>query len=172
VTSIFPLRSYHTPEYKAGRIRAIFELPRHLSYMSKEKLVYIEHFRPFSRGNPMPHRMFSTSHEMANGERKTSVIPLSAIRMACHLAPRFKSLSEMCNPITSQTDLLSLSKEFYFNKYCSHFTFTVMEHWQKHGGHCKFLYRCFPGLSPIILYTDPAPARNKGPAIGTTNRFG
>jgi hypothetical protein len=75
---------------------------------------------------------------MLRGERRTSVVPLSLIRMSCHLAPRYQRLSETVR-ITSEVDLLSVLREFYFNKYSSHFTFTVLEHWRKYGGNCESL---------------------------------
>jgi hypothetical protein len=130
------------PGYEAGRIRAIFELPCHLSYLSKEKLVYIEHFRPFSKSNPMPHGLYSTTHTMTSGVRKTSVILLSLIRMACHLTLRYQQISETLH-ISSETDLLSVAHQFYFNNYASHFVFLVLEYWRKHGGN---------GASPLCIF--------------------
>jgi hypothetical protein len=103
--------------------------------MCDQKLVYVEHFCPFSNTNLSPHCLFSTKHAMAGGTRKTSVIPLSSIRMACHLTPHYKQLSAAF-PVSSDTDPLSSFNQFYFNNYCSHFVFAVLEHWRKRGANC------------------------------------
>lgn len=116
--------------YKAGRARAIFELPSHLSYIYPGKLVYIEHFRPFSSSCPNPHRLYSTSLAMVNCMRMISIIPLSSIRMACHLVPRYH-LMDVEQQISSSDDLLTTSKHCYFNKYASHFIFALTEHWRQ-----------------------------------------
>ncbi|KAB5587770.1 hypothetical protein CTheo_8789 [Ceratobasidium theobromae] len=85
----YGITTYRLQGYEAGRVRAIFELPWHISYMYNKKLVYIEHFRPFSECNPWPHSLYSMSHALNNGVRKTSVIPLLAIQMSCHLTPHY-----------------------------------------------------------------------------------
>ncbi|KAG8715977.1 hypothetical protein FRC09_016138, partial [Ceratobasidium sp. 395] len=99
---------------RAGRVRAIFELPPHLSRYYSEKLVYIEHFRPLSKGAPTPLSLHSTSHMTSNGRRCASVIPLSQLRMACHLVPKFCSLDPKLS-ISSSTDLLAIQNKFYLN---------------------------------------------------------
>jgi hypothetical protein len=162
--------------YEAGRVRVIFELPRHLSYMYKGKLAYIEHFRPFSQCNPMPHRLYSTSHAMARGVRRTSVIPLSLIQMSCHLTPRYKQLDDTVR-ITPDTDLMSTFNQFFFNKYCSYFVFVVMEHWrQRVNCESPVIHFCrYQRLSVLRFSIEPAqtkrcssPLHNRAP---TGSRF-
>ncbi|KAG9083376.1 hypothetical protein FRC06_004560, partial [Ceratobasidium sp. 370] len=116
--------------FQAGRIRAIFELPAHLKPWYDQKLAYLELFRPFSTSQPYPINLHATSHKMDGLRRCTAVIPLSRLRMACHLMPQYQSLDPELR-VSSSTDLLSLHDKFYFNKYVSHFIFTIMDYWRK-----------------------------------------
>ncbi|KAG9078480.1 hypothetical protein FS749_009490 [Ceratobasidium sp. UAMH 11750] len=117
--------------FHAGRVRAIFELPRHLLELHPHKLVYIEQFHPFSNRAPQPMSLYTTSHMIRNDRRCALVVPLSQIRMACDLAPRYQLLGPEY-PISSSTDLLSAHKHFYLNKYASEFQFVAFDHWDKH----------------------------------------
>lgn len=106
--------------------------------MCREKLVYVELFRPFSRSNPEPTRLYTTSHAVTNDVRNASVIRLSDIKMTCHLAPRYSLLNPDLR-INSSIDLLSTSRQFYLNKYISHYAFAIFEHWskQQHAGESR-----------------------------------
>ncbi|KAG8729242.1 hypothetical protein FRC10_004158, partial [Ceratobasidium sp. 414] len=125
-----PADPTQTIGFQAGRVRAIFELPRSLLSLCSEKLVYIEHFRPFSAGAPLPLSLHSTSHMMQGNRRFASVIPLSRLRLACHLAPRYQLLDPNY-PVSSTSDLLADHNRFYLNKYASHFLFIILEYWRK-----------------------------------------
>ncbi|KAG9094384.1 hypothetical protein FRC06_010865 [Ceratobasidium sp. 370] len=116
--------------YRAGRVRAIFELPLHLQFLYPSKLVYVERFQPFSMSAPQPLSLYTTTHMMRDNRRCASVIPLSHVRMACHLAPRYHLLDPDL-PISASTDLLSAHNSFLLNKYASFFLFIVFEYWQK-----------------------------------------
>jgi hypothetical protein len=125
------IRTHSIQGFQAGRIRAIFELPHHLSIqVTNEKLAYLECFRPFSASAPKPLSLYSTSHLMVNNRRQALVVPLSYLRMVCHLTPRYH-LMDPEHHISSSTDLLAVCSRFHLNKYCSHFMFVVLEHWRK-----------------------------------------
>ncbi|QRV97235.1 hypothetical protein RhiJN_25254 [Ceratobasidium sp. AG-Ba] len=116
--------------FQAGRVRVIFEVPRYLQDLCSEKLAYVELFRPFSQGMAQPASLYTTGHMMRNQKRCTAVVPISRIRMAIHLVPRYELL-DFDGAITAKTDLLSIHNSFFLNKYVSHFHFIVMEYWQK-----------------------------------------
>ncbi|KAG8730593.1 hypothetical protein FRC10_002580 [Ceratobasidium sp. 414] len=124
-------RLTHSKGFQAGRIRAIFELPPHLKPVYDQKLVYLELFRPFSTNQRYPVNLYTTSHMLnANHRRCAVVLPLSRLRMACHLVPWYESLDPKL-PISSSDDLLAIHNQFYFNKYVSHFIFVIMAYWRK-----------------------------------------
>ncbi|KAG8774623.1 hypothetical protein FRC12_001887 [Ceratobasidium sp. 428] len=119
--------------YTAGRVRAIFKLPKHLQFLYSKKLVYIERFGPFSGGPRLPHGLFTTNHRMERDwplVRQTSVVPLSTVRMTCHLTPVYK-LNEPYAEISSASDLLATHRRFYLNTYSSYFSFNVLDHWRR-----------------------------------------
>ncbi|KAG8724785.1 hypothetical protein FRC09_014207 [Ceratobasidium sp. 395] len=118
--------------FQAGRVRAIFELPPHLKPLYEQKLAYLELFRPFSASRPYPINLHTTSHMMnSNGtQRCTAVVPLSHLRMACHLVADIHSF-DIERPISSKDDLLSIHNKFFFNKYASHFLFVIMDYWRR-----------------------------------------
>lgn len=116
--------------YQAGRVRAIFELPSSLNFVSKEKLVYLNGFRPFAGSMPQPTGLYMVTHPVASGRSCGIVIPLSDLRLSCHLVPAFHTVDANF-PLSSSTDLLSepIYSKYYLNKYCSHFMFGLMEYW-------------------------------------------
>ncbi|KAG8737616.1 hypothetical protein FRC10_008018 [Ceratobasidium sp. 414] len=117
-------------QLQAGRVRAIFELPNHLQSLFSQKLVYIEHFRPFSNRAARSTLLYTTSHAVHGNRRSASVIPLLQLRMTCHLTPRYHLLDPNL-PISSSTDLLSEHDSFYVNKYASDWLFAVIGYWEK-----------------------------------------
>ncbi|KAG9094615.1 hypothetical protein FS749_012136 [Ceratobasidium sp. UAMH 11750] len=143
--------------FQAGRIRAIFELPRHLQPYYNQKLAYLELFRPFSVRPQYPMNLYSTSHKMDGPRRCAVVIPLSRLRMACHLVPQYQSLDPELR-ISSSTDLLAVHNHFYFNKYASHPIFAIMDHWRKQVGHQRI-----PDGVNNLRHSQP-PARNPSSA--------
>ncbi|KAG9094850.1 hypothetical protein FS749_011715 [Ceratobasidium sp. UAMH 11750] len=116
--------------FQAGRVRAIFEVPRYLQDLSAEKLAYVELFRPFSRSMSLPASLYTTGNLLRDRRRCAVVTPISHIRMAVHLAPRY-NLLDPDQPISASTDLLTIHDSFYLNKYSSYFQFDVMEYWEK-----------------------------------------
>ncbi|QRV89130.1 hypothetical protein RhiJN_17148 [Ceratobasidium sp. AG-Ba] len=119
--------------YIAGRVRAIFKLPAHLQHLYSKKLVYIEHFHPFSAKPHPVHGLYTTSRRMEQDQphvRYSSVVPLSQIRMACHLTPVYRR-EEPTDSICAASDLLSDYRRFYLNSYSLYFMFNVLNRWRK-----------------------------------------
>ncbi|KAG8768820.1 hypothetical protein FRC12_005337 [Ceratobasidium sp. 428] len=119
--------------YMAGRVRVIFKLPKHLQFLYANKLVYVEHFKPFSAAPQLPHGLHTTAHQMERWRpsvRQVSVIPLSSIRMACQLTPLYRFTDQLAL-ISSSSDLLSSYRHFYLNGYSSYFIFNLLDHWRK-----------------------------------------
>ncbi|QRW09681.1 hypothetical protein RhiLY_08680 [Ceratobasidium sp. AG-Ba] len=119
--------------YTAGRVRAIFKLPKHLHFLYPKKLVYVEHFQPFSVKPHPIHGMFTTSQRMERNNplsRHASVMPLSKIRMGCHLTPAYTE-NDISDGITLASDLLDDYRRFYLNSYSSYFVFNLLDHWRK-----------------------------------------
>ncbi|QRV99830.1 hypothetical protein RhiJN_27849 [Ceratobasidium sp. AG-Ba] len=117
-------------QFEAGRVRAIFALPRHLQSLSSEKLAYIERFTPFSARPSTSTSLYTTQHALQRGHRSAIVVPLSQLRMICHLAPRYHLLDQNL-PVSSHTDLLSVHNTFYLNKYASSWLFSILDYWEK-----------------------------------------
>ncbi|KAG8702500.1 hypothetical protein FRC08_003449 [Ceratobasidium sp. 394] len=116
--------------FQAGRVRAIFQVPRYLQELCAETLAYVELFRPFSHSMSQPASLYTTGNMMRNHRRCSTVVPISRIRMAIHLAPRY-NLLDPDQPISASTDLLSTHDSFYLNKYASYFQFDTMEYWEQ-----------------------------------------
>ncbi|KAG9098699.1 hypothetical protein FS749_003186 [Ceratobasidium sp. UAMH 11750] len=134
---------------QAGRVRAIFELPNHLQTLCPEKLVYIEHFQPFSARPSRTTDLHTTKHAISGGHRCTSVIPLSHIRMTCHLAPKYH-LFDRDHLISAATDLLAVHDSFYLNKYASFWLFLVLEYWERQRRLND--QACFTTLDPRTIF--------------------
>lgn len=106
--------------YHAGRVRAIFALPRRLQHVHSGPLVYLDFFRPFEPDPTNTHTLYRTT-PVDSGERASLVLPLGSLVMACHLAPDFSSLP---SPTTVRRRLL-------FNDFYNHFTFLLMAYWRR-----------------------------------------
>ncbi|QRV76908.1 Zn-finger protein [Ceratobasidium sp. AG-Ba] len=105
--------------YRAGRVRAIFSLPRRLQHIHSGPLVYLDYFQPFEPDPTNTHAFFCTTP--VPGPRASLVVPLRWLGMACHLAPDFSSPP---SPVTVRKRLL-------FNDYYNHFTFLLMTYWRR-----------------------------------------
>ncbi|KAG9093004.1 hypothetical protein FRC06_011712 [Ceratobasidium sp. 370] len=115
--------------FQAGRIRAIFEVPGYLQDLCAEKLAYVELFCPFSHSMNQPSSLYMTGKMLRDRRHCSIVVPISQIRMAIHLAPRY-NLLDPDQPISASTDLLAVHDSFYLNRYGSYFQFNVMEYWE------------------------------------------
>lgn len=92
-------------------------------------LAYIEVFTAFT-SSVSTNRTYATKPDLdSHNRRRTLVIPVSDIAMACHLAPKFHLLDPRLN-LTPRTDLLSLGSEFWLNHYYNHFFYQLVEHWR------------------------------------------
>ncbi|QRV95530.1 helix loop helix DNA-binding domain protein [Ceratobasidium sp. AG-Ba] len=148
---------------EAGRVRAIFSLADHHKSLSSEKLVYLERFRPFPH-NPSPlTSLYTTQHALQGGRRSAIVVPLSQLRMTCHLAPRYHLLDPN-TPVSSTTNLLTLHQHFSLNKYASAWLFSVLDYWENQrriNGECLNLlsFNMHESLSypPLAHKTYPYP---------------
>ncbi|KAG9088545.1 hypothetical protein FRC06_001978, partial [Ceratobasidium sp. 370] len=152
--------------FQAGRVRAIFEVPRYLQELCAEKLAYVELFRPFSRSMNQPASLYTTGNMIRDRRRRSAVVPISRIRMAIHLAPRYNLLNPD-QPISASTDLLAIHNSFYLNKYASYFLFDAMEYWERlrqaqdcqppdTNYHVTMVSSSAPSASPLL---DPFPLR-------------
>jgi hypothetical protein len=127
----FAVHANLTTEYRAARVHVIFELPLRIRQLYPHKLLYIElftHFTPPSSTSSSG--FYRTSPALRNGKRAVAVVPLSAIRMCCQLAPVFSSLGPQ-QRLTGGADLLDVCQQFSFNLYADYFLFEVMQHWQR-----------------------------------------
>lgn len=118
--------------YRAARVRVIFQLHPDFHDIFAGHLVYLELFRKFSDSAPRPHCLHSLSPWTRNGRRVAVVVPLSQIRMACHITPRYRTLDPAVH-IDSRTDLLSICPSFYLNRYSSYWFNALTEHWKSYG---------------------------------------
>ncbi|KAG9094153.1 hypothetical protein FRC06_011108, partial [Ceratobasidium sp. 370] len=117
--------------YRPGRVRALFSLPAHIRYYYPGQLAYLELFSAIDAGVSSFHSLNSTRVELApSGRRRTLVVPVSDIVLACHLSPKFHMLDKELE-LNSQTDLFVISKHFWINHFYSHHMYHVVRHWRK-----------------------------------------
>ncbi|KAG8705734.1 hypothetical protein FRC08_001491 [Ceratobasidium sp. 394] len=123
------LYSFVATGYRAGRVRAIFQLPNRLQYLYPGELAYLELFSPFDR-NPSPvHLLHTTSHAGSAQARQYAIVPIEHIMLGCHLAPNFRRV----RPETSldpRVDLLSETRHFFFNHYYNLYTYQLLQYWR------------------------------------------
>ncbi|KAG8701696.1 hypothetical protein FRC08_003958 [Ceratobasidium sp. 394] len=115
--------------YRAGRVRAIFQLPNRLQHLYSGELVYLELFTTFDR-NPAPeHRLHATSHAGSARARRYIIVPIEHIMLGCHLAPNFRHIHPGII-LDSRVDLLSETRRFFFNHYNNPYTFQLIQYWR------------------------------------------
>ncbi|KAG9077987.1 hypothetical protein FS749_010059 [Ceratobasidium sp. UAMH 11750] len=118
--------------YRAGRVRAFFTLPAHLKYLYSGPLAYVEVFTPFDVSVPLSSGLHSTKPDFdSRNQRRTLVILVTDISLACHLTPKFHLLDKELK-LTAATDIFAHSKHFWLNHYFSHHFFQLIEHWRCH----------------------------------------
>ncbi|QRV81452.1 hypothetical protein RhiJN_09467 [Ceratobasidium sp. AG-Ba] len=94
-----------TKGYTAARVRAIFELPQGLRYLCAEKLAYVDQFYSPSQVPEPDVGLYTVTHALRDGIRVSAVVPLTSIKMTCHLAPRFAQVfTSTSSPATSSTN--------------------------------------------------------------------
>ncbi|KAG8721715.1 hypothetical protein FRC08_010851 [Ceratobasidium sp. 394] len=117
--------------YRPGRVRAFFSLPAHIRHYHPGQLAYLELFSPIDGGVSSFHELHSTRVELTpSGQRRSLVVPVTDIVLACHLAPKFHMLDKEL-VLNSQTDLFAISKHFWINQFYSHHMHLVVKHWRK-----------------------------------------
>ncbi|CAE6534610.1 unnamed protein product [Rhizoctonia solani] len=117
--------------YRAGRVRAIFNLPAQLRQFHSGPLAYLEAFTPFD-STPSPFtRLHSTKFDFdARDLRRTLVIPVSDIFFACHLVPKYHTLDSDLE-LHAGTDLLAVGEKFWLNHYYNHNFYQFIQHWRR-----------------------------------------
>jgi hypothetical protein len=115
----------------AARVRVIFKAPNAAQHIYHDHLAYVEYFTPFSRNNNTPHGLYTTSTALLfNGRRRAAVVPISHLRMTCHIAPRFARLDPNLR-LNGRTDLFANARHFFFNHYTNYYIYKLFEHWRK-----------------------------------------
>ncbi|KAG8731449.1 hypothetical protein FRC11_004123, partial [Ceratobasidium sp. 423] len=143
---------YGIHRYRAGRVRALFTLPAHLRFFYPGQLAYLELFTPFDT-RPSPYtNLHSTKPDFnSRGVRRTLVVPVSDIFFACHLVPKFYTLSPELE-LHAHTDLLAERCYFWLNNYYNHHFYRLMQHWRRRrpdpGAFLPRLVR----LTLVVLY--------------------
>ncbi|KAG8700856.1 hypothetical protein FRC11_012614, partial [Ceratobasidium sp. 423] len=118
--------------YRPGRIRVIFQLPLGIRNIFSEPLAYVELFNSTS-DRPVPNvGLFTMTRSLVETQRAALVVRLSAIRMACHLAPKYNT-QEVAEALTLKTDALRIFKTFYINIFVTHLFYNLVRHWGQHG---------------------------------------
>ncbi|KAG8773834.1 hypothetical protein FRC12_002290 [Ceratobasidium sp. 428] len=117
--------------YRAGRVRAILQLPKRLQEMYSGVLAYLELFTPFDAEPAPEHLLHATSHARSGQTRQYAVIPIERIVMGCHLAPNFRYVGPDVR-LDARVDLLADTRRFFFNHYYNLFTFQLIRYWRHH----------------------------------------
>ncbi|KAG9093603.1 hypothetical protein FS749_014117 [Ceratobasidium sp. UAMH 11750] len=118
--------------YRPARIRVIFEFPPRHHRIYVQKLAYVELFNPVGQNPRRGTGLFTTTRSPGEGPRQCRVVPLSSIRMTCHLAPKYNEF-EPDTPLTVLSDVLALCRIFYFNIFATYFTYELLRHWSQDG---------------------------------------
>ncbi|KAG8734443.1 hypothetical protein FRC10_011712 [Ceratobasidium sp. 414] len=124
-------RQFGLHRYRAGRVRAIFQLPQRLQHLYPGELVYLELFTAFDRIPSPDHLLHSTSHAGSARARQYAVIPINHVALACHLAPNFRHISPETR-LDARVDLLNDTRHFFFNHYYNLYTFHLIQYWRHH----------------------------------------
>ncbi|KAG9087886.1 hypothetical protein FS749_002576 [Ceratobasidium sp. UAMH 11750] len=117
--------------YRAGRIRTIFTLPGHLQQYYSSHLAYVEVFEAFDTSVSPFGQMHWTKPDLdSRNRRRTLVVPITDIVMACHLVPKFHRLDKDIR-LTVHTDAFAISDHFWLNHYYNRFFYQLLQHWRR-----------------------------------------
>ncbi|KEP48229.1 hypothetical protein V565_130300 [Rhizoctonia solani 123E] len=117
--------------YRAARVRAIFELPKKLHEYYPHKLVYVDWFNPFGQSRIQYLDTYGTKLSLDRAQnQQSSVLPLAAVQMTCHLGPRFGTIDKDIQ-LTRDTDIFDVCNSFMANQFASYHMFELMEHWAR-----------------------------------------
>ncbi|KEP45881.1 hypothetical protein V565_233860, partial [Rhizoctonia solani 123E] len=118
--------------YRPARVRVIFRLPDQIRHVYPGHLAFVELFNYCSANPVEPTGLFTTNHSNHEGRRVTAIIPLSSVRMTCHLAPKFTA-AEQNDYISLRSDTLSTYSKFFINIFSSYFMYELVRHWGQDG---------------------------------------
>ena len=99
--------------HRIGQVRVVFTLPGDVDGVSTELLAYVEWFSRFTTSD-RDHQMFKLNRSLEDGERVSSIVPVSTIRRSAHLFPKF-------GPVVpdgwSSDNVLEKCTSFYLNPF-------------------------------------------------------
>ncbi|KAG8770306.1 hypothetical protein FRC12_004370 [Ceratobasidium sp. 428] len=124
-------RQFGLLRYRAGRVRAIFQLPERLQYLYAGELVYLELFTPFDSALSPSHLLHNISHAGPRRDRQAIVVPIEDVVLGCHLAPNYRHIPRNVQ-LDAHVDLLSDTRRFFFNHYYNKYTFQIVQYWRRH----------------------------------------
>ncbi|KAG8726201.1 hypothetical protein FRC12_023610, partial [Ceratobasidium sp. 428] len=113
--------------FRAGRVRAIFSLPPDLADLYPDPLVYLDVFKPFVPDDSFTHCLYATAPQRSGA---SLVVPLTSLRLACHLAPDFSSPLTSTHPSGSPNAVLTNTR-CLFNEHYNHHLFLLMGYWRR-----------------------------------------
>ncbi|EUC61793.1 hypothetical protein RSOL_407020 [Rhizoctonia solani AG-3 Rhs1AP] len=121
--------------YCPARVLVIFELPRHLLKQHSEVMAYVELFDEFSPNIPEQHGLPITKPLRHNSQPVRLVIPVTDLRLTCHLLPDYARLRQRYpdSRWDSSTDMLSFARRFFLNRHANYYFFALMDHWRRIG---------------------------------------
>jgi hypothetical protein len=103
-------------------------------------LAYVELFNPFSSTPLFPPYLYSTSRSLhSDGRRRDAIVPVSDLKLACHLAPQFSRLRDW-TPGPNR-DIMSIAQHFHLNPHYNHYMFALLENWRRSGIRFKRVVR-------------------------------
>ncbi|EUC60617.1 hypothetical protein RSOL_355980, partial [Rhizoctonia solani AG-3 Rhs1AP] len=123
--------------YCPARVLVIFQLPRHLLKQYSQVMAYVELFDEFAPNIPEQHGLPITEPLRHNGQPVRLVIPVTDLRLACHLLPDYASLRQRFpdSRWDSSTDMLSFAHRFFLNRHVNYYFFALMDHWRRIDNH-------------------------------------
>jgi hypothetical protein len=112
----------------------IFALPLRIRHRFSKHLAFVEYFTPFNTAQPPGTRMRQHTIKTttsSKGTRVVAVVPLTDIKLSCHLTPKFDQMSDKdwaaCG---SKDSFLDSFSQFYFNDFSSHIMYGYTHLWK------------------------------------------
>ncbi|KAG8732937.1 hypothetical protein FRC11_009933 [Ceratobasidium sp. 423] len=123
--------------YCPARVLVIFELPRHLRKQYSQVMAYVELFDEFSSNIPEQHGLPITEPLRHDDQPVRIVVPVTDLRLACHLVPDYASLRQQFpdSRWDSSSDMLSIAHRFFLNRHVNYYFFALMDHWRRINNH-------------------------------------
>ncbi|QRV96658.1 Zn-finger protein [Ceratobasidium sp. AG-Ba] len=124
------LSSSGVSRFRAGRVRAIFSLPLDLAHLFPEPLAYVDLFTPLLPDTTSTHKLYAMMLDRNARDPLGLVLPLSSLRLACHLTPDF-SLRSARVQLRGSSTTFGMDHRFLLNEHYNHYTFLVIDHWRR-----------------------------------------